>query len=83
MRTSTADRSVQPSNSPTASRNCTRLNARLAEVVMPDFPGVMDYEVSEPFGTWCRQNFHCDPKDRRAEARRLVDEFFDQGPKAR
>lgn len=55
------------------------LNARLAELVMPDFPGVMDYEVSEPFGAWCRQNFHCDPKDRRAEAKRLVDRFFDQG----
>lgn len=46
---------------------------------MPDFPGVMDYEISEPFGAWCRENFHCNPKDRRAEAKRLVDQFFDQG----
>ena len=39
----------------------------------------MDYEVSEPFGVWCRENFHCNPEDRRAEARRLVDQFFNQG----
>ncbi|MFM9925441.1 hypothetical protein VLK31_20800 [Variovorax sp. H27-G14] len=48
-------------------------------MVMPDFPGVMDYEVSEPFGAWCRENFHCNPKDRRAEAQRLVDRFFARG----
>ncbi|MCY1207054.1 hypothetical protein D3C87_358600 [compost metagenome] len=55
------------------------LNRRLTDVVMPGFPGVMDYEVSEPFGAWCRQNFHCNPRDRRAQAKRLVDRFFDQG----
>lgn len=55
------------------------LNERLADVVMPNFPGVMDYEVSEPFGAWCRQNSYCNSKDRRTEARRLVDRFFEQG----
>lgn len=54
------------------------LNEHLADVVMPDFPGVMDYEVSAPFGAWCRDNFHCNPKDRRAEAKRLVERFFSQ-----
>jgi len=54
------------------------LNERLADVVMPDFPGVMDYQVSVPFGAWCRENFHCNPKDRRADAKRLVDTFFSE-----
>lgn len=55
------------------------LSERLAGVVLPDFPGLLDYEVNEPFGTWCRQNLHCNPEDRRTEAKRLVDRFFDQG----
>jgi len=56
------------------------LSERLANGVMPDFPGVMDYEVSEPFGSWCRMNFRCNPTARQAEAQRLVNQFFDQGP---
>lgn len=54
------------------------LDARLAYVLLPDFRGVIDREVSEPFGAWCRENFDCTPKDRRAEARRLVEQFFNQ-----
>lgn len=55
------------------------LNERLVDVVTPDFPGVMDYEVSEPFGAWCRENFGAAPHDRRAEAQHLVARFFNQG----
>jgi len=49
---------------------------------MPDFPGGMEYEVCEPFGAWCRQNFRCNPKDRRAEVQRLVDPFLSQSVRA-
>lgn len=50
-------------------------------VVEKDFPGVYDYEVSEPFGKWCRGHIECQmlgPSiDKRAASAKLAEMVYD------
>jgi hypothetical protein len=52
------------------------LGEYLASEPQTDFPGVLDYEVSEPLGAWYRRNHHLGLGAAQAEARRLVEQFF-------
>lgn len=53
------------------------LSEYLASEPETDFPGVLDYEVSEPLGAWYRSNHHLGLGAAQAEAKRLVEQFFD------
>lgn len=52
------------------------LSEYLASEPQTDFPGVLDYEVSGPLGAWSRCNGDAGPVAVEAEARRLVERFF-------
>lgn len=52
------------------------LGEYLASEPETDFPGVLDYEVSEPLGAWYRRNHHLGLGAAEAEAWRLVEQFF-------
>ena len=52
-------------------------------VIENDFPGVYDYEVSEPFGKWCRGHLEAqmlgpiiDKRDASAKLAEMVYDFF-------
>lgn len=52
------------------------INAFLATEPDTCFPGVLDYEVSEPFGAWLRINPGTTPGQVRVWADVLVEKFF-------
>lgn len=52
------------------------INAFLATDPDTDFPGVLDYEVTERFGAWLRLNPTASTRGARAEADKLVESFF-------
>lgn len=52
------------------------LSEYLASEPQTDFPGVLDYEVSGPLGAWYRCNRDADHGAVEAEARRLIERFF-------
>lgn len=49
---------------------------RLKELQPMDFPGVYDYEVSEPFGAWYAETRLSHTGDPTEELYRRIDEFF-------
>lgn len=52
------------------------INGFLATKPDTDFPGVLDYEVSEPFGDWLRCRAHVSVEQSRVKADELVEKFF-------
>jgi len=53
------------------------LNAYLAARPEADFPGVLDYEVCEPLGAWCRRNPLASLNVLRLQVERQVRNFFE------
>lgn len=59
------------------------LQAYLATNPQTGFPGVFDYEVSEPLGAWCRLSGPTHSPALKDEALRLVQAFFEPRSRSR